>query len=147
MFQFEQEADSLEYLGFIVNNDYYCINLHKVQEIIYIPAISKIPNVPQYIDGAINLRGKIIRIINLRKWFKFPEKKIDDNSRIIVLKPQDLVYGILVDEIYEVFYLDKEEKFEKTYLLNQQPEISYFDNIIVQDKFLFLELNCEKLRK
>lgn len=146
MFQFEQEQESLEFLGFLVYNDHYCINLHKIQEIVYIPSISTIPNVPYFVEGAINLRGKIIRIINLRKWFKFPVKELDDKSRIIIVRSQESIYGILVDEVYDVFRVDKKSKHEKSYLLNQQPEISYIDNIIDQDNCLFLELNSKKLR-
>ncbi|MHA1729008.1 MAG: chemotaxis protein CheW [Promethearchaeota archaeon] len=147
MFRLEQETKSLEFLGFLVYNDYYCINLHKIQEIIYIPGnISKIPNMPPFVEGAMNLRGKIIRVINMRKWFNFPPKESDEDSRIIVLKPKEFIYGILVDQIHEVFQVEKETKHEKTYLLNQQPEISYMENIIVQDTRLFLELKSEKLR-
>ena len=147
MFKFVPEAETNEFLGFKVDNNYYCVNVLKVQGIIYIPAISKIPNVPNYVEGAINLRGKIIRVINLLKWFKLPWRNFGKNSRIVVLDLGDYVYGILVDKIDEVFTTLKSNKHDKPDLLGSQQEIDYLKSIIVQKDLLFLEIDPEKLRE
>ena len=147
MFRFVPDAETNEFLGFKVSDNYYCLNVMHVQGIIYIPAISKIPNVPNYVEGAINLRGKIIRVINLAKWFKFPWRSFDSNSRIIIIDLGDIVFGILVDAIDEVFTLLKSDKHEKPNLLENQDEIAYLKNILIQGERLFLEIDPKLVRE
>ena len=147
MFRFISEAETNEFLGFKINNYQYCVNVLQVQGIIYIPAISKIPNVPNFVEGAINLRGKIIRVINLMKWFRLPWRNFTIDSRIIILDLGDYVYGILVDEIDEVFTTLKTDKHEKPDLLENQTEIEYLKSIIIQNEHLFLEIDPELLRE
>ena len=140
MFRFVSEAETNEFLGFKINNNHYCVNVLQVQGIIYIPAISKIPNVPNFVEGAINLRGKIIRVINLMKWFRLPWRNFTIDSHIIILDLGDYVYGILVDEIDEVFTTLKTDKHEKPDLLESQTEIEYLKSYIELQKLRFLEL-------
>ena len=147
MFRFVPEAETNEFLGFKINNYHYCVNILQVQGIIYIPAISKIPNVPTFVEGAINLRGKIIRVINLMKWFRLPWRNFTQDSRIIILDLGDYVYGILVDEIDEVFTTLKTDKHEKPELLENQTEIEYLKSIIIQKEYLFLEIDPEQIRE
>jgi purine-binding chemotaxis protein CheW len=146
MFKFTQEEEANEFIGFLVDNEYYCINVQKIQEIIYIPPISKIPNVPNFVEGVINLRGKIIRVINLRKWFKLPWKMYDNNSRILIVDLSDGTFGLLVDQILEVLRVEDEVKYELPTLLYRQPEISYVGNIITQEEELFVELHPDNFR-
>ena len=101
---------------------------------------------PHYVSGAINLRGKIVRVIDMRQWFKDPSKDMDEKTRIIILKPKSNIFGIIVDEILEVISTNRGEKHEKSYLLNQQPEISYLNHIILNQEQLYLEIKTEKIR-
>ena len=146
MFKITQETQTSEFVGFKINDEYYCFNISWVQEIISIPPISKMPNVPHYIEGSINLRGKIIRIINLRRWLRLPWKKLDIKSKIVVLVVNSKLFGVLVEDIYEVFKINEDQKFEIPYLLMRQPEIKYAQSIIFQDNEVFLELIPEHIQ-
>jgi len=146
MFRITTQTEANEFVGFQIDKNFYCFNIDWVQEIISIPPISKIPNVPQYIEGSINLRGKIIRIINLRRWFRLPWKKHNNYSRILILDVSSKLLGILVEEIYEVFKIKEEQKFEIPYLLLRHPEVKYIKSIVYQDSHIFLELEPEEIK-
>ncbi len=140
VFNFASQIELDEYIGFSIDNNPYCINIEYVQEIIYVPVISKIPQAPPYVEGAINLRGKIMRIFNLRKWFRLPWKPIDNNTQIIVIDLKEDMFGILVDEVYEVFRCKSQDKHEIPFLLAQQPEISYAKSVILEEDDIFVEI-------
>jgi purine-binding chemotaxis protein CheW len=146
MFRLVQDAESNEYLGFIVDGDLYCVNVLNIQEAIYIPPLSKIPNVPTYVEGAINLRGKIVRVINLQKWFNLPWKPFTEKCRILVITIKDGIFGIIVDELHEVFQIDKKMRHEIPSLLMQEPEISYIKSFILRENKILLEINPDKIR-
>ena len=146
MFKFIQETDSNQYLGYLVAGEHYCINLQKLHEIIYIPSISKIPNVPSYVEGAINLRGKIVRVLNLHKWFRLPWSDYSENSRILVVDINDLKFGLLVDQILDVFSIESEEKNELPTYIIQDSEISYIKSIIDHEEQLFIEIKPSIIR-
>jgi purine-binding chemotaxis protein CheW len=140
MFKLAQQIELDEYIGFEINQQPYCINIEFVQEIIYVPLISKIPSAPGYIEGAINLRGKIIRVLNLRKWFRLPWKAIDRATQIIIIDLKTNTFGILVDRVFEVFRCSKETKHEIPFLLAQQTEIAYSKSIITEKDQIFIEI-------
>jgi purine-binding chemotaxis protein CheW len=92
----------LQFVSFTLNNEEYAVDILSVQEINRITEITKIPNSPDYVEGVVNLRGKVIPVINLRKKFGFEEKLIDDTSRIIIMDIQGITYGVIVDSVSEV---------------------------------------------
>ena len=69
--------------------------------------ITRVPNSPEFVSGVINLRGKVIPIINLRKRFGFPPKENDRNTRIIVVELSGMVVGFVVDSVSEVLRIPK----------------------------------------
>ena len=140
VFKFATKMELDEYIGFSIDDRYYCINIEYVQEIIYVPVISKIPNAPPFIEGAINLRGKIVRVFNLRKWFRLPWKSIDKDTKIIIIDLEEKQFGLLVDKVYEVINCEKKDKHGIPFLLAQQSEISYAKSVIIENDHLFVEL-------
>jgi len=92
----------LQFVTFTLNNEEYAVDILSVQEINRITEITKVPNSPAYVEGVVNLRGKVIPVINLRKKFGFEEKAIDDTSRIIIMDIQGITYGVIVDSVSEV---------------------------------------------
>jgi purine-binding chemotaxis protein CheW len=92
----------LQFVTFTLNNEEYAVDILIVQEINRITEITKVPNSPDYVEGVVNLRGKVIPVINLRKKFGFEEKSIDDTSRIIIMDIQGITYGVIVDSVSEV---------------------------------------------
>jgi purine-binding chemotaxis protein CheW len=92
----------LQFVTFTLNDEEYAVDILSVQEINRITEITKVPNSPDYVDGVINLRGKVIPVINLRSKFGFEEKATDDNSRIIIMEIQGIINGVIVDSVSEV---------------------------------------------
>jgi purine-binding chemotaxis protein CheW len=91
----------LQFVTFKIGNEEYGINILKVQEINRMVDITPVPNSPHYIEGVMNLRGKVIPVINLRRMFGLDDKEWDNTSRIIVVDV-GIILGMIVDSVSEV---------------------------------------------
>ncbi|OGR06072.1 MAG: chemotaxis protein CheW [Deltaproteobacteria bacterium RIFOXYD12_FULL_50_9] len=103
-----------KYLTFHLGKEEYGVGILKVKEIIGIMEITQVPNMPHYAKGVVNLRGKVIPIIDLRDKFSMAEKEYDTRTCIIVVETKDhggaaAVIGIVVDEVSEVRHLTEKE--------------------------------------
>lgn len=92
----------LQLVSFKIDSEEYGIDILKVQEINRMPDITKVPQAPHYVDGVINLRGKVIPIINTRRKFNIAEKESDKDTRIVVVDIKGEVIGLVVDSVNEV---------------------------------------------
>ena len=101
-------GDHLEkYLTFIVDEEVYGLEILKVREIVAMIHISKVPLVPNYVKGVINLRGKVIPVIDIRLKFDMKDIDYDEHTTIIIVDIEDLSVGFIVDETSEVVKIDK----------------------------------------
>lgn len=94
---------------FRVNEEHYGIGITQVDSIIKPLEIYKIPNTPEYVEGLINLRGKVYTVFNLRKRFGLPDKEFDDNTKIIITKVDSMVIGLIVDEVNEILTFEDKD--------------------------------------
>lgn len=92
----------LQMVVFQLGGEEFGVEIMQVQEIIRMPEITQIPQSPDFVEGVINLRGRIIVVINLNKRFNLKSKEIDEHSRIIVVEIGDNVVGMIVDSVNEV---------------------------------------------
>ncbi len=145
MFKFTPSEEKKEFLGFLIEKEHYSISIEFVQEIITIPPITRIPNSPRYVEGAINLRGKVVKIINIRKKFELPFKHYDGNTRIIILNSKDITFGILVDQILGVLKVEEEQKAELPKLFRNETKIGYADKIIKNGENLFINVDFNSI--
>ena len=90
---------------FGLGSEEFGVDIMRVQEIIRIPPITRVPKAPPYVEGVINLRGNVIPVISLRTRFGLEPVEETDLSRIIVLQVEKKVYGIRVDAVTEVLRL------------------------------------------
>jgi purine-binding chemotaxis protein CheW len=108
----QEEATGLEgsekYLTFALGNEEFGINIRDVTEIIGIQKITVMPDVADYIKGVINLRGKVIPVIDMRLRFGLSERDYDERTCIVVVNLDSTSVGLIVDTVSEV--LDIEEK-------------------------------------
>jgi purine-binding chemotaxis protein CheW len=95
----------LQLVTFTIGEEEFGVNILQVQEIIRMLDITKVPKAPEFVEGVINLRGKVIPIIDLRKRFGMPPKVRDKSSRIIVVELDNTVVGFIVDAVLEVLRL------------------------------------------
>lgn len=102
-----------KYLTFSLGNEEYGIGILKIREIIGMLPITAVPETPPYVKGVINLRGKVIPVVNLRLRFGMPEIEIGDRTCIIVVETVGeggvLPVGIVVDAVSEVLNIRAEE--------------------------------------
>ena len=96
------DNELLQLVSFKLGNEEFGIEIAKVQEINRITSLTQLPNSPSYIEGIVNLRGKLVPIVNLRKKFGMTQKDASDKSRIIVVNVADKTLGFIVDEVTEV---------------------------------------------
>lgn len=86
-------------LLFNLSEEKYAIESKYISEVIYIKDITSLPSTPDFLLGIINIRGKIFSVIDIRKFFGLPNKGLTNLNKVIVLKYEDIEFGILVDEI------------------------------------------------
>ena len=105
--QSEQELtkegkELLQLVSFTLGDEEFGVDILKVQEINRVIEITKIPKSPEFVDGVVNLRGKVIPVISLRKRFGLPEKEDDKSTRIVVVEIGGKIVGFMVDSVSEV---------------------------------------------
>lgn len=99
------EADELQLVSFNIGSEEFGVDILKVQEINRMVEITRVPQAPHYIEGVINLRGKVIPIVDLRKRFSLGPKDHDKNTRIVVVDIGGNIMGMIVDAVSEVLRL------------------------------------------
>ncbi len=100
-----EQDHSLEggkFLSFFLGEEEYAIEILKVQEIIGLMPITPVPRMPGYIKGVVNLRGKIVPVMNLRTRFGLTEIDYTEETCIIVVQESQYLMGVVVDKVSEV---------------------------------------------
>lgn len=97
-----KDAELLQLVTFSIGEEEFGVDILKVQEIIRIMEITKVPRAQDFVEGVINLRGKVIPIIDLRRRFGFASKEHDKHTRIIVIEINNMIVGFVVDSVSEV---------------------------------------------
>lgn len=102
-----------KYLTFALGEESYAIGILKVQEIIGVMSVTRIPRTPHFVRGVINLRGKVIPVMDLRLKFELDAKEDTERTCIVVVQIDhediELTMGILVDEVSEVINIDAKQ--------------------------------------
>lgn len=97
-----------QFVIFDLNNESFGIAITQIREIIKPVEIFKVPDTPSYIEGLINLRGKVHTVFNLRKKLNLPPKEIDETAKIIIVSFNDMPIGFVVDEVNEIIRVENE---------------------------------------
>ena len=91
-----------QFVKFDVGNEEFGVDIEQVREIIKIQEFLKVPKTPKFIEGLINLRGKVLTVFNLRKRLGMKNQAFDENSKIIIVDSNDLLIGFTVDVVSEI---------------------------------------------
>lgn len=98
---------SSQYVIFSLGEEEYGLNISYAQEIIRVPdQITKLPNMPAFIDGVFNLRGKVIPVIDLKKRFDFAQTERNADNRLLVIDLGNMLLGTIVNDVSEVLMVD-----------------------------------------
>ncbi len=98
----KSSTQELQLVVFDLAAEYYGVDIGDVSEIIRMQAITQIPGAPQYVEGVINLRGKVVPVLDLRKRLNRHVKEITKESRIVVVNIGSSEVGVIVDAVTEV---------------------------------------------
>lgn len=98
----DEDTQKDKYLTFSVSEEEYAIEIRHVREIIRIQKITSVPDTDIFVKGVINLRGKVIPLIDVRLRFKLEEREYDDRTCIIVVNMHETLTGLIVDRVQEV---------------------------------------------
>jgi purine-binding chemotaxis protein CheW len=96
-------------VGFRIGNETYGVRIGSVREIVRVPEITTVPNAPEAIEGVINLRGKIIPVMDLRKRFGSAGLQPDKKNRILVVELENRLLGLIVSSASEVLKIPPSE--------------------------------------
>ena len=98
----EEDTQKGKFLTFSLGEEFYGIEIRYVTEIIGIQPVTEIPELPEYVKGIINLRGKIIPVMDVRLRFKKTFREYNDRTCVIVVDIKDTSIGLIVDSVSEV---------------------------------------------
>lgn len=140
----EEDTQKGRFLTFSLDKESYGIEIDYVTEIIGIQEITAIPELPEYVKGIINLRGKIIPIMDIRIRFKKEPQDYNDRTCVIVVDIKNVLIGIVVDRVSEVLKIAEEDIVEPPQI-NHRFQNRYVKNIGKVGEQILLLLDCEKL--
>lgn len=141
----ETKEERIQLVSFKIGNEEHGINVLKVREIIRMSNITRVPNTPGFIEGVINLRGKVIPIISLRNKFGLPEAEIDSRTRIIVMDMDFELMGFIVDSVAEVIRIAINEIQPPPPIVTSGIDQECISGVINHGNRLLVLLNLEKM--
>ncbi|MCL6471581.1 MAG: chemotaxis protein CheW [Firmicutes bacterium] len=98
-----------QFVTFTLEGEEYGVEILKVQEIIGYQGFTKVPNVPDFVKGVLNLRGSVVPVIDLRLKFSMKEKEYDKFTVILILEVKERIIGVIVDAVSDVVSLTEDD--------------------------------------
>ncbi|MBF0440617.1 MAG: purine-binding chemotaxis protein CheW [Oligoflexales bacterium] len=99
----------VQFIGMLIGNEEFLLPIEVMNEIVMISSLTYVPRSPRYVEGVINLRGKIVPAINIRNMMGLPTQLPTQSSRIIIANFEDVTIGIIVDGITYVISLNPDQ--------------------------------------
>lgn len=134
----------LKILIFSINDEYYATDIMEVERILGYESSTKLPDVPEFVDGVINYEGKVLPVISLAKRFDIENSKITSNSKLIVVKYENGKIGVIVDLVSEVKDVSSDN-------IEEPPEVvsgiskRYLKGLIKIDNKIIIFLNMAQI--
>ncbi len=149
------DIDENQYLSFELDQEYYCVDILRVQEILGYTEMTRVPNTPEFVKGVLNLRGAIVPVVDLRSRFSLTKTDLGKATVIVVLAVKtanrEKVVGIIVDAVSDVLNISKNDikpvpetgtKVETEFLTglgssdSRMVMIMNIDNLLDPDQFM-----------
>lgn len=142
----EKDAEITKALTFAIGEQVYGIEIPYVIEIISVPSITRVPcaEVPYFIKGIINVRSKVVPVVNIRSCFGKEEIEYDERTCIIIVALNDVSVGLIVDEVLDVLSVTQ-RAIAKTPELNNVNNNKYIDYILEMSTGIKLILDIKKI--
>lgn len=95
----ERDDANLEVVTFKLAHERYALELTHIREVHPLKALTPLPGTPDFVLGIVNIRGRILSVIDIKRFFDLPEKGLTDLNQVIILQSDEMEFGILADEI------------------------------------------------
>jgi purine-binding chemotaxis protein CheW len=112
---------------FTLDEQRYALNLFAVERVVRIVEFVPLPKAPEIVLGVLNVQGRIIPVVNIRKRFRLPEKEVDLNSHLIIAHTERRDVGLVVDAVTGVFEYSEQEVITPEKIL---PGIEYIEGVV-----------------
>jgi purine-binding chemotaxis protein CheW len=133
-----------KYLTFILGKEAYGLEIKKVREIIGIMDITRVPKTPKYLKGVINLRGKVVPIVDLRLKFRMKQVDYSKETCIVVVETNGAIIGTIVDSVSEVIDINKEE-IESSPAFGDEIDVRYILGMAKVNDEVKILINIDKV--
>ncbi len=134
----------LQVVGFRIGRETFGLPISIVREIVRVPEITSVPNAPDYIEGVINLRGRIIPVVDLRKRFGDKTFERDKKNRIVVVELRSRAVGLIVNSASEVLRIRPSE-IDEPHNVFKEGELNYITGIGKLNGRLVILLDLNKI--
>ena len=135
-------GEEMQLVVFKLGAENYAVSILQVQEIKRLTDITRVPQTPDYIKGVMNLRGSVMPVVDLTKRLNLPKQEYTDDTRIIIVKLDDIVVGMIVDAVLEVTALVKEQ-IERPDGTMGGVDAQFLDGVGKEEDRLLILLNLE----
>ncbi len=98
----QKEQDTIEVVEFLLVNEHYGIESQYINEVYPLKDYTSLPGVPSFVFGVMNVKGRIISVIDIKRFFNMSDKGISDLNKVVIIKDENMEFGILADMIVGV---------------------------------------------
>lgn len=137
-------GNEVQLVVFKLGREEYAVSILHVQEIKRVTDITRVPNAPDYICGVINLRGSVLPVIDLKKRLDLPAQGYTDDTRIIIVRVEEIAVGMIVDGVSEVTALSQ-ENIEQPQVVSGGVAADFLEGIGKQEGRLIILLNLSAI--
>ena len=134
----------IQWVTFRLAGETYGINVMQVQEVLRYTDIAPVPGASYHVLGIINLRGKVVTVIDTRTRFGLPKGDINDNTRIVIIESSAHVIGIMVDSVAEVVYL-RQSEIDSTPNVGNEESARYIQGVCHKEGELLILVDLDKM--
>jgi len=145
MVEDDEELQENKFLMFKLGEEEYGIDIKRITAIEELPQITTIPDMPNFVKGVINLRGKVIPAVDLRLRFGIEEKEYDDRTCIVIVSVNNSTIGLIVDIVSEVHEISKNDIEEPPSFKNNSGKEQYIAGLAKKGEEVKIILDVEKI--
>lgn len=140
-----ESQEEIQMVTFYLGNERFGVEILMVQEIIIVPEITRIPNAPKFVQGVINLRGRLVPVIDLRKRLGVGETQFEQKTRIVVVQIKGKVTGLIVDAVEAVLQVPTDSIEEAPEIVTIGVETRYITGVSKHQARMIILLDFDKL--
>lgn len=137
-------SKGIQLVVFKIGKEYFGVGIDVIREIVRLPEVTDVPDAPEFLEGMINLRGKIVPVIDLKKRLKLQGEERGTATRVLITDETDTLAGLIVDSVDEVIRIEPEAVEEPPEMMTAIG-IEYITGVAKVDERLIILLDITKI--